>query len=582
MFTERRALGVFLLFLLASVSCKKQRNDSAVLVTDGIETNLFPAVMKLWRASSQGACTAVLVERGVFLTAAHCVLQPDEKTPSPLAGMTVGRDGFRNNATKVIVHPQYIGSREVRRESHDLALVFVTEVPQLESVPPLRICNRIAARGEPVTLVGYGRTDSKNSAAPLDDGGAGTKRRGSNRVYEIREDAISLRGKTNWRKDTDPPAPPGELSVAGKGDSGGPLIAPCGIVGITSTGDDIRSGRYIYGYSYYAALSSLSSIEFLGNALKVGSFPEAPGAEHWTAIYTARDRPHNMTYEEATKLCHRNDFAKRFRLATIEELVRSAKLVERSAVGPGCVWSRSKSDNRAFPISAFAFGGGSGHDGPFSASPSGACQAFCVRVVEPEPSAAETATRLLNLSIQRIYQSCLERDASEAELSTWRADGRVDEALATAICESLEGRGRAIVSAWKICLQRDPKDEELRTWQSRPGTRAELTEAICDSPEARKVAIKDVYLYQLGRSASEQEIQFWFDQPGSIQEILEQIANSAEGRASAIRRYYDRYLERAPSAAEVQFWQNRPESLRELGWAIRDSEEAERIRNAKP
>lgn len=387
--------------LLSAEACKKLREDSAVLVTDGTKTDLYPAVMKLSDSRNEAAiCTAALIERGVFLTAAHCVVESDQKTVRPFDVMSVGRDSIKFEVLKILFHPQYGGTWDT---NHDIALVFVSERPRGPAISPLRICNRVARAGEAVTLIGYGMTHS-NLAAPID---AGTKRMGANTVYEVMDDFIQVRGKTNWWKDSDPVAAAGEASSAVPGDSGSPLITPCGIVGVASGFYNEKSFRTLYAKSFYAAMNSLSSIEFLGNALKIGAFPEAPGAEHWTAIYDRPDRPraewrYDMTYEEATRLCHRKDFAKRFRLATIEEITRSVRLVEQSAIGPGCVWSRSKSDNPAFPITAFGFGGGSDHNGPFSASPSGGCQAFCVRVVDPEvPPAAASSVNSVVMKILR-------------------------------------------------------------------------------------------------------------------------------------------------------------------------------------
>ncbi|MEO1482729.1 MAG: trypsin-like serine protease [Myxococcota bacterium] len=139
-------------------------------LTDGTEHTGNPEVNRVFFVldpdlMSEGACTATLVGPSTVLTAAHCLVYTDTEYQ---AGRVV------YPTAEVIVHPDYRGSRPWE---YDIGLVVLDA--QIDDVEPALLFPDPVELGEPLTLIGFGRT-----AADATDS-SGIKRIAQNAVDDI-------------------------------------------------------------------------------------------------------------------------------------------------------------------------------------------------------------------------------------------------------------------------------------------------------------------------------------------------------------------------------------------------------------
>jgi uncharacterized protein YkwD len=208
-------------------------------ITDGQPDFGHPTVGEL---SSGGAgCTATLVGKRTVLTAGHCV-------PSQSAVFVLNGQSFPS--AKVFRHPNYGGGNY-----SDIAVVILQQAPP---VAPSPIANFAPHVGQPITLVGYGKTGENASDY-------GTKRVGTNTISDLSGTTLSFQGATNICN----------------GDSGGPTFVNVGtppqevVVGVHSTksgfcgagGNDMRVDAYYKWISQVAA----------GDVVSPGAGAPSPG-----------------------------------------------------------------------------------------------------------------------------------------------------------------------------------------------------------------------------------------------------------------------------------------------------------------
>jgi V8-like Glu-specific endopeptidase len=133
-------------------------------VVPGSKESKLATLLLITRGSSLHACTAVLIQKRVLLTAAHCLQDVEPKhvrvvfktNGSPNEGPT----DFK--AAKLLIHEKYNGKPE---GFSDLALVKIAaDAPaSYEPVPLMTAKEKIT--GDEITLIGYGITgeDKKDS-----------------------------------------------------------------------------------------------------------------------------------------------------------------------------------------------------------------------------------------------------------------------------------------------------------------------------------------------------------------------------------------------------------------------------------
>ena len=214
-------------FALASaVGCKPRgvAAVSGVKVTNGIDTDDYPAVVMLVNAEEATVCTGTFVTSATLLTAAHCL--GHDKSGSLLFGDTPSIAAYFTGAV----------GEEAALKPTDLAIVLFPP----ETAPAIQpLASTAAAAGDAVTLVGYGRSIARRSET------SGDKRFGTNRLEKIEGGFLQLTGVAAATAGV----APGERAASAKGDSGGPLLIDGAIVGVDSggatDGANLKHSRYV-------------------------------------------------------------------------------------------------------------------------------------------------------------------------------------------------------------------------------------------------------------------------------------------------------------------------------------------------
>lgn len=155
-----RALGVVAVIgvalLLPAVPAR------AIIGGTPTEVSAHPYCVRVFTDGSP--CGGSMIDRGVILTAAHCVDSVDGDV-SRIEVLAAFEYGFRT-ATSVQIHPLWNGSSS---DGHDLAIVRVSPVG-LAGVPVVRVGAPADpgayAAGTPATAIGQGRTSPSSGAHP--------------------------------------------------------------------------------------------------------------------------------------------------------------------------------------------------------------------------------------------------------------------------------------------------------------------------------------------------------------------------------------------------------------------------------
>lgn len=175
--------------------------DSEQKIYQGKITSDYSAVGLLVR-NDKLWCTATLIGPELALSAGHCFEGKSEKPASLFIEFNQG--AIRTQVTDVIVHPQY--SEWFGRVTQDFALLKLASQPGLT---PVKLATEAPVKGEAVTFVGYGYTDSLAK-----DSFDGTKRMGTNQVGTVEAKKLFF------------PKPKDDLTAqVCRGDSGGPVFA---------------------------------------------------------------------------------------------------------------------------------------------------------------------------------------------------------------------------------------------------------------------------------------------------------------------------------------------------------------------
>jgi len=205
-----------------------------------------------------------------LVTAAHCTENPLSEHLIKHPNGTMVKGIVVRNAPKPGNDPKPVDAPTM--ESTDISIIAF---PAGTARGYMRITEARANVGQKVTVAGFG-SKTQNSTVPI-DGSFGC---GNNTVAENSEQqgVIKLFGE---RTAISPSAPRGEQSIAGKGDSGGPIIRINAdgipeVVGITSTGT--QHGRLMPsspGYSKHTDVTSKWSAPFIRgrSTLDISDFP---------------------------------------------------------------------------------------------------------------------------------------------------------------------------------------------------------------------------------------------------------------------------------------------------------------------
>lgn len=200
--TRRASAVTALAFLLVGCGPGETPLDAQQSpIIGGTVTTDYPAIGRLFAGTlgGQGSlCTATLIGKKTVLTAAHCIVhgQPhhfitDDDKAWPVQGV-VQHHGWDPN--------------DQQNYPNDIGMVKLTMAPP---ITPMLITDRAPAKGQALTIIGFGETSQGR-------GDAGTKRETVNTLDTLYSTRFSMTG-----------AGGGEGNIC-KGDSGGPTFATLG------------------------------------------------------------------------------------------------------------------------------------------------------------------------------------------------------------------------------------------------------------------------------------------------------------------------------------------------------------------
>ena len=227
---------------------------SSVKVTNGttIGEAEYPSVARIYFTVGQGAatCSGTFISDSLLLTAAHCVSQAEvddrglvDMDITLLTQDAVGAFESRAESIAVYRNPEWDTVPGVNK--FDLGLI---KFPEDTALAVSKIASSAGKINDNVMVVGYGNNDNVART------GAGVKRKGANKIHDVREGFLFLRGSAL------PDDASGTRSTSGMGDSGGPLFRDGKLVGVTSGGKVLEDGT---SEALYVDLASPSSKEFL-------------------------------------------------------------------------------------------------------------------------------------------------------------------------------------------------------------------------------------------------------------------------------------------------------------------------------
>lgn len=266
-------------------------------VTSGYEAVVHLTIQD---GSTYGHCTGTFIGRRVILTANHCI----QATKDTRYDNSLTSSGRINEIHARALRPAKIIVRELisqtlsgpsqgdpTRAFKDLALlVFDQDVaPAVLPIRPTEPTN-----GAEITLVGFGKSSLTSTAAPTD----WQKRFGTNNVILAKglgaiEDiphTMILSGAGDTTTGTN-------ISLVGKGDSGGPGIIEGAVMGVASSGGPVSKGPEFEKYftrggftNFYGLLDSPEAESLFAEAEAMGAKIERAGS---AAVAQAQSQTNN-------------------------------------------------------------------------------------------------------------------------------------------------------------------------------------------------------------------------------------------------------------------------------------------------
>lgn len=232
-------------------------------IINGIPTTGYKAVVELRTVDFDSThCTATMIKKGYFLTAAHCLLGRYDNT---IIKDSVKINGFVFSNVKAVFNPLFYDAFWARDYRFDVAIIRVNPdiyKDELQSLETLRLAQRAPTIGDKVTMVGFG-----GNVCPVGGWatGLGTKRVGRNTILQIEDGMSVTRGLT-----VPLPSADGSAPIACIGDSGGPLLSATGeILGVTSTGGyEMINDQLDNSLTYFASVMAPGNAAFISKMLE--------------------------------------------------------------------------------------------------------------------------------------------------------------------------------------------------------------------------------------------------------------------------------------------------------------------------
>ncbi|HXH32763.1 MAG TPA: S1 family peptidase [Bacteriovoracaceae bacterium] len=237
--------------------------NAKAFIINGVPTKEYKAIVELRTVDFDSThCTASMIKKGYFLTAAHCLLGRYDQT---IIRDSIKINGIEFTDIKAVYNPLFYDAFWARDHRFDIAIIKVDPKiyrEELQSFETLILAQRAPSTGDRVTMVGFG-----GNVCPVGGWatGLGTKRVGRNTIHRIDRGMCVTKGLTVPIQSAD-----GSASIACIGDSGGPLLSSEGeILGVTSTGGyEVINGTLDNSLTYFANVMSPGNAVFISKMLE--------------------------------------------------------------------------------------------------------------------------------------------------------------------------------------------------------------------------------------------------------------------------------------------------------------------------
>ncbi|HYO97680.1 MAG TPA: trypsin-like serine protease [Polyangiaceae bacterium] len=212
-----------LLLLQLAIGCApapEQSGQQACEIVGGNHDPGRPFVVAIADDQNVVRCTGAVVSPLRVVTAAHCLVDGAEAMRVYLTASEPALEVSRST-----VHPEFWSGPLAREFRYDLALLTL---PEATSIEPVVLADSSPREDQPVSIVGFGRTEASCA-------GAGAKQAGTMAIAGVSELTMELA-----------PAPASSCYI----DSGGPVLATSeagedSLVGIISTGSATCRGSSV-------------------------------------------------------------------------------------------------------------------------------------------------------------------------------------------------------------------------------------------------------------------------------------------------------------------------------------------------
>lgn len=223
-------------------------DGSAENKIDGV----FSTVTSTIGSSGGGGCTGTAVSSNTVISAAHCVYQRGSDQADPTTGEVRGRQFCVSNAIysrvcsqKIYINPEYLKVNENYSLGRDTAYVVF---PDDTFKNYFEIATDKVQLNDDVVLVGY-------SQYHLNPGSSSSKRFGYNKIADLEAPAqndIITQSRGQF-----------EDTGVSPGDSGGPMMRECKVVGVASRMAIDREGQTDGKRSIHTNLTHSKTVDFL-------------------------------------------------------------------------------------------------------------------------------------------------------------------------------------------------------------------------------------------------------------------------------------------------------------------------------
>lgn len=211
--SDKQFILISILSFFLTISCSEDYSGLKIL-GGKLDNSGFKSTVLL-NLKNGATCTGTFIKPKIVLTAAHCVEAAGN------GSIRITDRSPRSGSLKLDVKTDDFKQPSSVDDSNDVALLYLKENPKW---PVSKIAKSSPKAGDPVTLVGYGRTDWG-----VDDSAQETRKSGKNVIEKVDEDIIVV--SADQISST--------TAITDAGDSGGPLLNKKGeIIGVVSRGTE--------------------------------------------------------------------------------------------------------------------------------------------------------------------------------------------------------------------------------------------------------------------------------------------------------------------------------------------------------